>query len=169
MFKPYTHDTQSFSPKGTAGAGRRASQRVGVGRGQAVACCSHLYFCPPSFQVENTALLEGKQAGPAPGSHCCPLVGGPRPGSPVLALDPSTHRSCPGPGLTLHTADFRVAAAPVVRCGWGCVCTCPHGWAPCFLPKPSWGLSTLLSPDGRGPDPEALTTAIRQKRWGGQR
>lgn len=67
----------------------------------------------------------------------------------------------------LHTADFRVAAAPVVRWGWGCVCTCPHGWAPCFLPKPSWGLSPLLSPDGRGPDPEALTTAIRQKRGEG--
>lgn len=23
----------------------------------------------------------------------------------------------------------------------GCVCTCPHGWAPYFLPKPSQGLS----------------------------
>lgn len=147
MFKPYTHDIQRFSPKGTAGAGRGASQRVGVGRGQAAACCSHLYSCPPSFQVENTALLEGKQAGPAPGSHCCRLVGGPRPGSPILAPapGPSSRRSCPGPGLMLHAADFRVAEAPVVPSGWGCVCTCPHGWAPCFLPKPSWGLSPHFS------------------------
>lgn len=90
--------------------------------GQAVSCSSHLHSCPPSFQVENTALLEGKQAGPVPRAVTVVLSWeAPALVPPSSPWPSSSHRSCPGPGLMLHAANFWVAEAPVVPCGWVCV------------------------------------------------
>ena len=64
----------------------------------------------------------------------------------------------------LHAADFCVTEAPVVPRGWLCV-HLPTRLGSLLPAQTLTGpLSPLLPPDGRGPDPEAPTTDIRQKR-----
>lgn len=130
-----------------------------------MSCSSHLHSCALSFQVENTVLLEGKQAGPVPWAVTVVLWWEvPVLVPPSLPWPPCSHQSCPRPGRMLHAADFCVTEAPVVPCGWLCV-HLPTRLGSLLPAQTLTGpLSPLLPPDGRGPDPEAPTTDIRQKR-----
>lgn len=103
------------------------------------ACVCFVLF---SFQVENTALPEGKQASPAPWN----MTSLPR--FSIPSLYPSACGGWPGPLAPLP---------PQLAPGHGCVCM----QCGCFT-QPSWGPS-FLSPGAQGRDLEVPITDIRQK------